>query len=231
MMKKKKRSKKSIADHPDVQRMYALSVEYCELLEKGTRSQRYLLRHLGDLLPQLFATAMALPYASCSRRIQRELSHCSRYVSGWDQPPSNQRIAKNSPYLDTVVSIKPIFKVTSRIRNILDEYDKYRHTFDPYHDQDLMSSTLSNDLADIWHDIRQARLLFEFDEDAAKKHAVWDWSFHVRVHWGSSHYCDAMKAIFFAMSDIGDDDWQYRAMTAKRLPRGQYRRTKRRKKV
>ncbi len=230
-MKKKKRKTKSIADHPDVQRMYALSVEYCDLLEKGTRSKRYLLRHLGDLLPQLFAAAMALPYAPCSRRIQRELSHCSTYLAGREQSPSIQRIAKSSSYLDTVVSTKPFFRVMARIRNILGEYDKYRHTFDPYRDRDVMSSTLSNDLAEIWQNVSHARLLFKLDEDTAKKHAIWSWSFDVRQHWGSCHYCDAMKAIFFAMSDIGDDDWRYRTLTAKRLPRGQYRRTKRRKRV
>lgn len=227
----KHRNKPHVTDHPDVQRMYALSVEYCELLEKGTRSKRFFLRHLGDLLPQLFAAAMALPYAPCSRRIQRELSHCSTYLAGREQSPSNQRIAKNSSYLGAVVSTKPFFRVTARIRKILSEYDKYRHTFDPYRDRDVMSSMLSNDLAEIWQNISHARLLFELDEDAAKKHAIWSWSFDVRQHWGSSHYCDAMKAIFFAISDIGDDAWRYRSITAKRLPRGQYRRTKRRKKV
>lgn len=225
-MKKKKRKTKSIADHPDVQRMYALSVEYCDLLEKGTRSKRYLLRHLGDLLPQLFAAAMALPYAPCSQRIQREERLILESLHYEFYGAAKKAQAGKSAYRHTVVSTADFFALAKRLRPILDGHDHYQHIFDPFKGTRPNSFALSFDLAEIWQDLKPPTLMIAMDEEAARKHAVWDWSFNVREHWGCNHFPQAIKAVMFALSRIDDYEWQDYVSNPKRLPRGQYRRTR-----
>lgn len=197
--------------------MVDLARAYCEFVEHGTRSRKKFLSQIGDLLPQLFAAAMDLPYASCSQRIWKELG----FVRELDAPsssltPANRRIAEQSRYRETRVSTDGFFRIIRRLNGILADKDDYFQVFNPTEKRSPMVMLLSNDLAEIWRDVKCNLLLMEVDEEAARKHAVFDWAHNVRIHWGCSHFCDAMKVIFYIYED---DDWQNRAFVPSKLRR------------
>ena len=80
--------------------------------------------------------------------------------------------------------------------------DGYWFVFDPTNDEenDTVFGTLSNDLADIYRDIKYGFLLFNAGHIVE---ATWEWQFNFKIHWGR-HLSDAQKVIYSWHSNNGD---------------------------
>ena len=207
----------SIADHPAVIRFVGLADQYCRLLETGTASHKRLLRQSAELLPELLAAAIHLPAGRKSARIEQELRLIARDVDdGYPLTDSERTRAELSRYRHTFVSTKRFFVISRRLARILGDHNLYREIFNPYNDRDFIETTISNDLAEIWRDVKPMLLLFEMGEEPAMRHAVHQWAFDVRLHWGDVHCCDAMKTIFFALKERVDNDWEYPELANRR---------------
>ena len=72
--------------------------------------------------------------------------------------------------------------------------DGYWTIFDPskIEDKDAVFNELSDDLADIYRDIKYGLLLFDAGHFSE---AVWQWKFHFKIHWGR-HLLSAQKVIY-----------------------------------
>ncbi len=200
---------KSISKDPTISRFVSLAQSYCDLIESGTTRQKWLLRECAELLPHLFAVAIELPPGRENKKIRQELDLITRDdwpVFGLSK--AQRRKAATSRYRHTVIPTKRFFKVSRRLAKILGTHNLYREIFDPYTNKDPNETSLSNDLAEIWHDIKPALLLFQLRDETAKRHAVHKWAISVRIHWGPSHFPGALKAVLYALCDV-DRDWQY----------------------
>jgi Domain of unknown function (DUF5063) len=72
--------------------------------------------------------------------------------------------------------------------------DGYWTIFDPTKDKenDAVFAQLSDDLADIYRDIKYGLLLFDAGHFSE---AVWEWKFNYKIHWGR-HLLSAQKVIY-----------------------------------
>jgi hypothetical protein len=220
----------STTDDSAVIRFVRLADQYCRLMESGTTSCKRLLRQTAELLPDLFAAAIHLPAGHKSSRLARELDLVWQDVQDRRPLTDKERTrARLSRYHHTCIPTGRFFAISRRLARIFGEHNLYREVFDPYKDRDSCETTLSNALAEIWHDVKPMLLLFQMGDEPAMRHAVYRWALDVRLHWGDVHCCDALKAIFFALKRV-HDDWEFPEFADRRRskPRGGNRRQQRR---
>lgn len=91
--------------------------------------------------------------------------------------------------------------VRDRFRNL--PVDGYWTIFDPskVEENEAVFTELSDDLADIYRDIKYGLLLFDAGHFSE---ATWEWKFHFKIHWGR-HLLNAQKVIYswnFANSEL-----------------------------
>ena len=70
--------------------------------------------------------------------------------------------------------------------------DAYWEVFDPYEEKPLGIGLLSDDLLDVYVDIRRGLDLWS--ADVPREAAIWEWRFHLEIHWGD-HAVDAIRAL------------------------------------
>lgn len=71
------------------------------------------------------------------------------------------------------------------------EHDAYLEIFDPYIDEPPVGGSLSDDVCDVYLDLRRGLWLW----DAGRTDdAIWEWRFHFEHHWGD-HAIDALRAL------------------------------------
>jgi hypothetical protein len=71
------------------------------------------------------------------------------------------------------------------------KFESYWEVFDPYELDQPVAESLSDDLLDVYRDVRRGLALWESRRDAD---AVWEWKFHFDAHWGA-HAVDALRAL------------------------------------
>ena len=81
-----------------------------------------------------------------------------------------------------------------RIIRALGKYDLYYEVFDPVTEKDAIPHSLSNDLADIYLDLMRPLLKHDSGDEANQRLAIWEWKFHLQIHWGH-HLVDALRPI------------------------------------
>jgi Domain of unknown function (DUF5063) len=74
------------------------------------------------------------------------------------------------------------------------EYDHYWEVFNPYHLEEPVGSSLSDDILDIYKEVKKGILLYEKNEHIE---TIWEWKFGFKFHW-SSHAVDAIRALHSA---------------------------------
>lgn len=79
-----------------------------------------------------------------------------------------------------------------------ERFDTYWEVFDPYVDEAPVASSLSDDLMDVYFDVRRGLDLWE--SNAPRSAAIWEWRFHFDTHWGD-HAVDALRALHRACHD------------------------------
>ena len=79
-----------------------------------------------------------------------------------------------------------------------EDVDLYWEVFDPYEESAPVAGSLSDDLLDIYGDLRRGLALWDkgvgTKNDDFKVSAIWEWRFHFEIHWGD-HAIDALRAL------------------------------------
>lgn len=78
------------------------------------------------------------------------------------------------------------------------ERDMYLEVFDPYVEDAPVRGSLSDDVLDIYRDVRAGLDLLD---DGHVDGAVWHWRFTLRIHWGA-HAVDAMRALQRLLTEL-----------------------------
>ena len=73
----------------------------------------------------------------------------------------------------------------------LKKYDHYWEVFNPYHFDEPVEASLSDDILDIYKDVKRGIFLYEKNEHIE---AIWEWKVNFEIHWGS-HAVDAIRAL------------------------------------
>ena len=71
------------------------------------------------------------------------------------------------------------------------DLDVYHEVFDPYVDEPPVCGSLSDDLLDIYRDLKRGLVAYDAGQVGT---AVWEWRFHFDHHWGD-HAVDALRAL------------------------------------
>lgn len=79
-----------------------------------------------------------------------------------------------------------------------DKYEYYWEVFDPYKLDEPGCGSLSDDILDIYKDLKEGIILFEQD---TPNEAIWHWKFHFQAHWGS-HIVNALRALHSVKHDL-----------------------------
>lgn len=75
------------------------------------------------------------------------------------------------------------------------DHDIYWEVFDPYEETDPVAGSLSDDVLDVYLDVRRGLAIYgDGTNNEAVASAVWEWRFHLGVHWGD-HAVDALRAL------------------------------------
>lgn len=82
-----------------------------------------------------------------------------------------------------------------------EEADLYWEVFDPYEEAPLVCGSLSDDLLDVYRDLRRGLLIYDAGKVGS---AVWEWKFHFTNHWGD-HAVDALRALQRAFMRFAGD--------------------------
>lgn len=88
-----------------------------------------------------------------------------------------------------LVTYEDWYSIMKRFQNL--PVDLYWDVFDPLQEESPVLNTLSDDLSDIYRDLKEGLILYETGRVAE---AVWQWRFDFDIHWGS-HLTGAQRAI------------------------------------
>lgn len=85
--------------------------------------------------------------------------------------------------------------IRARIASRLDR-DAYSMIFEPFDESPApLLGSLSDDLADIWKDLKEGLLQFDLGTTSGIENAVWMWRFGLEYHWGTRHSAHAIGAL------------------------------------
>ena len=85
-----------------------------------------------------------------------------------------------------------IYRAKIKVPNInFGEKDSYQKVYDPYTNDSLVEGSLSDDILDIYKDVKEGLVLYEKGEELE---ALWQLKFSFHSHW-MTHALDAMKTI------------------------------------
>jgi hypothetical protein len=76
------------------------------------------------------------------------------------------------------------------------EFNHYWEIFNPYVQEEPVAASLSDDISDIYQDVKRGIILYEQKDQTQ---AIWQWKFHFEIHWGN-HAVDAVRALHSVIS-------------------------------
>jgi Domain of unknown function (DUF5063) len=94
-----------------------------------------------------------------------------------------------------------------KIMGLLGKYDMYSEVFDPVFDHEALTATLSDDLSDIYRDLKDSLEKYDGNEETGRREAIWEWKFNLQIHWGH-HVVDALRPIHSLVFDHLDPEFQ-----------------------
>ncbi|MEW5847984.1 MAG: DUF5063 domain-containing protein [Myxococcota bacterium] len=74
------------------------------------------------------------------------------------------------------------------------EHETYWEIFDPAKEDKAVVGSLTDDVMDVYSDVKSGLLLLEDRKPSAVANAVWHWRFTLATHWGD-HAVDALRAL------------------------------------
>jgi hypothetical protein len=93
-----------------------------------------------------------------------------------------------------------------KVMRLLGKYDLYSEVFDPVFDTDAIKSTLSDDLSDIYSDLKGPLMKYVSGGEANQRVAIWEWKFNMQIHWGH-HVVGALRPIHSLVYDHLDPEF------------------------
>jgi hypothetical protein len=156
-----------------------LASSYCSLIEQHREyPTEVFVGRIREILPLLYHQALKLPdVETTDEEIHREISH-----EEWS-------------------------RMFASLQHKLGVNDRYWEIYDPLkteHDE-AVAASLSDDLADIWRDLKDGLLHWSDGNLATRQQIVWDWHFSFHHHW-SDHAVDALRAINWIVECYGVRD-------------------------
>ena len=159
---------------------------------------REFLSQCAILLPQIYAAAQQLP----DIELPNEESGDEPDEEG-DQWHNDLTAAVEKRHSQRSTIVDPLGKLAS----LLGRFDLYREVFDPVFDTEALTSTLSNDLSEIYCDLKEHLAQFDKGDPQSQSEAVWEWTFGMQTHWGH-HLVDALRPIHLLVHDHLAPDWK-----------------------
>lgn len=154
--------------------------EFCSLLEKSASvSDREFVQQAAYLLATLYAAGLSLPTL--------------------DNEPEEQQASIE----DT--SFEHTSEIERQTGQKLGKHNLYWEFYDPYDQSNPLTTTLSDDLSDIYGDIKRGLIAYQKGTARSVSAAVWEWKFHFIIHW-SDHAVDALRAIHRIVSPYLNDE-------------------------
>ncbi|HEY2412702.1 MAG TPA: DUF5063 domain-containing protein [Pirellulaceae bacterium] len=156
-----------------------LASSYCSLIEHHEEySTESFVGRIREILPMLYYQALKLPdVESTDEEIRREISH-----EEWS-------------------------RMFASLQRKLGVNDLYWEIYDPIKtDLDKpVAASLSDDLADIWRDLKDGLSNWSDGSPTTRQQIVWNWHFSFHHHW-SDHVVDALRAINWIVEFYGVRD-------------------------
>lgn len=90
------------------------------------------------------------------------------------------------------------------LSSILGRYDEYWEIFDPVFEKEAVAATLSDDLADVYMELKGPLIAYEKGQESD---AIWQWKFNIKTHCGD-HLVDALRTIHRLINDHMDPDYR-----------------------
>lgn len=154
--------------------------EFCSLLEKSASvSDREFVQQAAYLLATLYAAGLSLPTL--------------------DNEPEEQQASIE----DT--SFEHTSEIERQTGQKLGKHNLYWEFFDPYDQSSPLTNTLSDDLSDIYGDIKRGLIAYQKGTARSVSAAVWEWKDQFNFHWGD-HAVDALRAIHRIVSPYLNDE-------------------------
>ena len=94
-----------------------------------------------------------------------------------------------------------------KIMRVLGKYDSYFEVFDPAFDTDAIQTMLSDDLSDIYTNLKRPLIKYESGEEPNQRIAIWEWKFNIQTHCGD-HLVDALRPIHRLVYDHLDPEYR-----------------------
>jgi hypothetical protein len=153
-------------NRPAAEVFYAAANSYCDFIERtGETDLRAFVAKLEQYLSQLAWTAVALPNVAPSSR------------------PDVLPISE--------AAMTPISRALAAM---LGAHDSYRQVYDPFEsaEHDVVGGSLSDDLADIYRDLKRGVDEWCDADSVGRQDIVWEWRFGFESHWGQ-HLLSALR--------------------------------------
>jgi hypothetical protein len=84
-------------------------------------------------------------------------------------------------------------EIHQRVKRQVGENDSYRKVFDPWKMDEPLYGSISDDLADIWRDLKQG-LAAQPNDDSSN--AICEWRLSFLQHWGPNHATPLLRPLF-----------------------------------
>lgn len=154
--------------------------EFCSLLEKSASvSDREFVQQAAYLLATLYAAGLSLPTL--------------------DNEPEEQQASIE----DT--SFEHTSEIERQTGQKLGKHNLYWEFYDPYDQSNPLTTTLSDDLSDIYRNIKPGLIAYQKGTARSVSAAVWEWKDQFNFHWGD-HAVDALRAIHRIVSPYLNDE-------------------------
>ncbi|HJQ23364.1 MAG TPA: DUF5063 domain-containing protein [Blastocatellia bacterium] len=93
-----------------------------------------------------------------------------------------------------------------KIHTLLGKYDLYAEVFDPVFDEAALKTTISDDLSDIYTDLKRHLSKYDSGDEHKQRIAIWEWKFHMKIHWGH-HAVGVLRPIHSLVHDHLDPEF------------------------
>lgn len=85
------------------------------------------------------------------------------------------------------------------------QFEYYWFVYDPYRKDDVVGGSLSDDLLDVYKDLKRALLVYDRGTPESVRDAVRSWRDGFASHWGN-HALGALRALYWIMTRYHHND-------------------------
>ena len=162
-------------------RFAGVAQEYCSAVESAAQMDRAaLLLQIYRILPRLINEAILLPSIESADEDDAD--------EGQEQPTSHSSVEMADVQWGQLYNL---------LKEKLGDWDLYWQVFDPTTDKEAICGSLADDIADIYHDLKEGLVLRE-RRVAQPEDIIWNWRILYYSHWGK-HAIDALLTIHFRL--------------------------------